>query len=221
MGTGSQKLYLLIVALFYEIGISYVYRLDLISQERGSADSFYLVDGLGSTRGLTDASGVVTDTYSYDAFGNLVASAGATANNYLFAGEQFDPNLGDYYLRQRYYDTDTGRFTRRDAYEGKILEPIPLHKYFYANNNPANFIDTTGLFTIAEVSAVNSIREALTEVYVNFLSGFLRSVPQFEGLADMFDVANAASTFVEVTPYLVGAIWSSGKLTSVQNAYNH
>ena len=31
---------------------SYVYGLDLISQERGNADSYYLVDGLGSTRGL-------------------------------------------------------------------------------------------------------------------------------------------------------------------------
>ncbi|MCL1475928.1 RHS repeat domain-containing protein, partial [Argonema antarcticum] len=31
----------------------YVYGLDLISQQRGSEKSFYLVDGLGSTRGLT------------------------------------------------------------------------------------------------------------------------------------------------------------------------
>jgi hypothetical protein len=36
----------------------------------------------------------VTDTYDYDAFGNLLNSsftgAAATPNNYLFAGEQFD-----------------------------------------------------------------------------------------------------------------------------------
>jgi len=46
---------------------SYLYGLDLISQERGNADSYYLVDGLGSTRGLTDGAGNVTDSYSYDA----------------------------------------------------------------------------------------------------------------------------------------------------------
>jgi hypothetical protein len=40
------------------LSASYVHGLDLISQERGNVDSFYLVDGLGSTRGLTDASGV-------------------------------------------------------------------------------------------------------------------------------------------------------------------
>jgi YD repeat-containing protein len=58
------------------LNASYVYEFDLISQERGNADSFYLVDGLGSTRGLTDASGVVTDTYNYDAFGNLIGVSG-------------------------------------------------------------------------------------------------------------------------------------------------
>jgi len=30
----------------------------------------------------------VTDTYKYDAFGNLIASTGSTPNNYLFSGEQ-------------------------------------------------------------------------------------------------------------------------------------
>lgn len=125
----------------------YVYGNDLISQQRGSEKSFYLVDGLGSTRGLTNASGVVTDRYSYDAFGNLIGSGGNTENNYLFAGEQFDKNLGDYYLRARYYDTDTGRFTRRDTWEGNINDPISLHKYLYTNGNPVNQIDPSGLAT--------------------------------------------------------------------------
>jgi len=40
-----------------------------------------------------------TDTYDYDAFGNLINSTGSTPNNCLFAGEQFDPALGVYYNR--------------------------------------------------------------------------------------------------------------------------
>ncbi|MFB8798280.1 MAG: putative Ig domain-containing protein [Microcoleus sp.] len=168
---------------------SYVYGLDLISQERGNADSYYLVDGLGSTRGLTNASGVVTDTYSYDAFGNLIVSASATANNYLFAGEQFDPNLGDYYLRQRYYDPETGRFTRRDAYEGNFEDPITLHKYLYGNANPVSFIDPTGFFSSsAEFSVANNIRDTLTKIYgevANQTLSIITSGGQFglEGLA--------------------------------------
>jgi RHS repeat-associated protein len=134
----------------------YVYGNDLISQRCGNADSFYLVDGLGSTRGLINASGVVTDAYTYDAFGNLIASTGSTTNNYRFAGEQFDPNLGDYYLRQRYYDSDTGRFNRMDSYEGRIFDPVSRHKYLYANANPVNFIDPSG-FAATTIAQQNNI----------------------------------------------------------------
>jgi len=146
------------------VAASYVYGLDLISQERGSADSFYLVDGLGSTRGLTDGAGNVTDTYSYDAFGNLVASAGGTANNYLFAGEQFDSNLDQYYLRQRYYNQNSGRFTRRDTYEGSLSEPITLHKYLYGNANPVTYTDPTGLFSAGEAQAAADIANTLAGI---------------------------------------------------------
>lgn len=127
------------------LSTSYVYGNDLISQQQGGNSSVYLVDGLGSTRALTNASGSVTDTYTYDAFGNLISSTGSTTNNYRFAGEQFDPNLGEYYLRQRFYDQSTGRFTRRDVYEGDTYNPVSLHKYLYANANPVNLIDPTGL----------------------------------------------------------------------------
>ena len=146
------------------LAASYVYGLDLIFQKRGNADSYYLVDGLGSTRGLTNASGVVTDTYSYDAFGNLIASAGGTANNYRFAGEQFDPNLGDYYLRQRYYNPGVGRFTRRDTYEGSLEDPMSLHKYLYAHANPVTYTDPTGLFSAGEAQAAANIANTLASI---------------------------------------------------------
>jgi RHS repeat-associated protein len=148
----------------------YVYGLDLISQTRGGVGSFYLVDGLGSTRGLTDASGGVVAGYSYDAFGNLVGSSGDVENDYLFAGEQFDGELGQYYLRQRFYDSETGRFTRRDVYEGELNQPITLHKYLYGNGNPVNYIDPSGLISSSsEFSAANSIQNELVKIYVEML----------------------------------------------------
>ena len=130
--------------------VSYVYGLDLISQERESEQSFYLVDGLGSTRVLTDGNGEITNSYTYDAFGELIESVGDGENDYLFAGEQYDENLEKYYLRQRYYDTGIGRFSRRDTYEGRIFEPITLHKYIYTHDNPINFVDPSGEYTIVD-----------------------------------------------------------------------
>jgi RHS repeat-associated protein len=181
------------------LAASYVYGLDLISQERGSEDSFYLVDGLGSTRGLTDVNGMVTDSYSYDAFGNLIGVSGGTNNDYLFAGEQFDGGLGQYYLRQRYYDFGTGRFTRRDTYEGNFEDPITLHKYLYGNANPVTYTDPTGLFSAAEAQAAADIASTLAGIQFES-GGYLISATLKQGdygLGDFITdlTVNAGITF--------------------------
>jgi RHS repeat-associated protein len=92
-----------------------------------------------------------TDTYEYDAFGNKLSSTGSTPNNYLYRGEQYDPDLGLYCLRARYYNPATGRFLSRDPEDpqpfdsdGYAINPISLHKYLYADGNPVNAQDPTG-----------------------------------------------------------------------------
>ncbi len=62
----------------------------------------------------------LTDTYDYEAFGNKVNSTGTTPNNYLYRGEQFDSDLGLYYLRARYYNPLTDRFMSRDPDAGLV-----------------------------------------------------------------------------------------------------
>jgi len=108
--------------------------------------SFYEYDGSGSVRQLTNlaANVTVTDTYNYDAFGNLLNSTGTTPNNYLYRGEQYDKDLGLYYLRARYYNPATDRFLSRDPKEGKPTIPRTLHKYLYASADPVNRVDPRG-----------------------------------------------------------------------------
>ncbi|HPS31381.1 MAG TPA: type IV secretion protein Rhs, partial [bacterium] len=43
----------------------------IISQTKDGQISFFLYDGFGSTRILTDLSGTSTDLYEYDAYGNI------------------------------------------------------------------------------------------------------------------------------------------------------
>ena len=163
---------------------AYVYGLELISQVRSYQASFnnltqriYYVaacpersrrNGHGSVRALTDPTGAVTDTYDYDAFGNLIHSTGTTLNNYLFAGEQFDPDLNLYYNRARYLNASTGRFWTVDSDEGDLESPTSLHKYNYGWNDPVNHIDRTG----------HGIEDVLTAAYIA-LTNFAASYPVF------------------------------------------
>ena len=127
----------------------YTYGNDLLSQQRGDSLGYYHYDGLGSTRALSDDSGELTDAYAYTAFGELDARTGDSENAYLYTGEQFDSGLNQYYLRARYYDQGVGRFTQQDIWMGRNHDPITLHKYLYANIDPANLIDPTGNFGIS------------------------------------------------------------------------
>ena len=90
----------------------YTYGLQRISQNQSAQGawqpSFYEYDGDGNVRLLTNSSGAVTDTYEYDAFGNLISTAGTTPNEFYYRGEQYDADLGFYYLRARYYNPTTG-----------------------------------------------------------------------------------------------------------------
>jgi RHS repeat-associated protein len=81
----------------------------------------------------------------YDAFGNIIATTGSgTPNNYLYCGQQWDPDLGVYYNRARYLNTDAGRFLSPDSTDGDQEDPLSLHKYLYGADNPVNRIDPSG-----------------------------------------------------------------------------
>jgi RHS repeat-associated protein len=126
----------------------YTYGIARISQNQviagAWAPSFYVYDGSDSVRFLTDGAATVTDQYDYDAFGNLINFTGSTPNNYLYGGEQFDPDLGLYYLRARYYSPVTGRFMSMDPANGDVIDSLSQHRYAYAAGNPVNLKDPTG-----------------------------------------------------------------------------
>ena len=174
---------------------------DLVSQERDGRTSFYLYDGHGSVVGLANESGVVTDTYAYDAFGNLISSTGSTEYYYRYCGEQFDETTGLYYLRARYMDTSTGRFISQDSYAGSIFDPISLHKYLYANANPVMYTDPSGYFGIADITISSGIAANLA--FYGISSGLinlgLNLIHQLRDMkpGDNINAGMAAFSFIE------------------------
>jgi RHS repeat-associated protein len=113
---------------------------------RSGVTSFYQQDAQGSTKSLTDAAGVITDTYAYDSFGNAVASNGTSGNPFRYTGREFDSETGLYYYRARYYDPLVGRFLAEDLshFDGGI------NFYAYAGNSPMNLTDPSGLVPIPQ-----------------------------------------------------------------------
>jgi RHS repeat-associated protein len=174
----------------------------------------------------------------YDAFGETIGETGNVANKYLFAGEQFDEILGDYYLRARYYDASTGRFTRRDTYEGRLGEPLTLHKYTYTHNNPVNGIDPTGLYTysLTDTAAAEAIRNDIIKQYLQFASRFVLDVAasyssEAKNLKTLIDFSSEfINELSEFQPVVLHASSSSNGLwtpnprrgwSPARNAYEH
>lgn len=122
---------------------SYIYGPSGLPLEQATATGtlYYHHDQLGSTRVLTNGTGSVVATYSYDPYGKLTGSTGTATNPFRYAGQYTDAETGYQYLRARYYDPVTAQFLTRDP-----LVAATRDVYGYADRNPLNVADPTGLF---------------------------------------------------------------------------
>jgi len=142
---------------------------DLIAILRPSGPSTYAIkyvlgDHLGSIRRLTDASANVTDQYSTDAFGELIAHTGTDPQPYAFAGEPYDPTSGFQYHRARWMDPRTGRSVGMDPFGGNEFDPPSLHRYLYAHGNPVSSTDPTGRFTLPSLGAISMALNTINSI---------------------------------------------------------
>jgi hypothetical protein len=55
----------------------------------------------------------------------------------------------------RMYQANTGRFVTMDTYEGNQQDPLSLHKFLYAADNPINSTDPSGRKTVVTVTDQN------------------------------------------------------------------
>ena len=93
-------------------------------------------------RQLADRTGQVVQSYSFSPFG--VPLGESDGEPYGYTGEQWDASTGLVYLRARYYQPETGRFTQRDLWPGNHQQPLTLNPYLYVLANPVSFADPTG-----------------------------------------------------------------------------
>jgi YD repeat-containing protein len=72
---------------------------------RGGATNYYEQDGLGSVTSLSDPSGAVAQTYTFDSYGKQTAASGTLPNPFRFTARELDAETNLYSYRARYYDS--------------------------------------------------------------------------------------------------------------------
>ena len=118
---------------------------------------------------LTDSSGAIVKTYSYDAFGVEESIDSSDTNPFRYCGEYYDSEIEQIYLRARYYDPSLGRFTQQDP----AMED-GYNWYVYCGNEPVNGLDPTGNHRLPITEEVNgeivttAEREDLRELLKQF-----------------------------------------------------
>ena len=112
-----------------------------LAELRSGTTSYYEADGLGSVTSLSNAAGAITNNYTYDSFGNLVASSGSLVNSFRYTGREFDTETSLYFYRARYYDPNAGHFLTEDP----ARSPVQPNRYRYVRNSPPNRIDSSGM----------------------------------------------------------------------------
>jgi RHS repeat-associated protein len=110
--------------------------------ERRSGTSRFMHSGLKNAESRTVSSTAIESVRTYDAFGNVLSTAGSSwSGAFGYAGGfgyQEDPS-GLKLLGHRYYDSETGRFISRDFIEAG------RNRYAYCDNNPLKRVDPNGL----------------------------------------------------------------------------
>ena len=131
---------------------------------------YLTADNLGSTRLVTDATGVPTERHDYQPFGYEVSGGWRTAVmayapetvRQQFTGKERDAETGLDYFLTRYFSSAQGRFTSTDPlpwlhwqqagdedranFRQFISDPQNFNLYAYARNNPLRFSDPTGMY---------------------------------------------------------------------------
>ena len=116
---------------------------------------FYLTNQMGDVIGISDNAGSLIATYTYSAWGEVLAVTPATtgnstqlaianANPLRYRGYYLDQETGYYYLRSRYYSPSTTRYMCSDILSNISFVKEEYNGFLYCSNLPICNTDLTG-----------------------------------------------------------------------------
>ena len=136
---------------------------DIFGFNLDNRDYYYIKNAQNDVIALTNSTGTIICRYSYDAWGNMTEERLSTntddsfaiSNNHItYRSYFYDSEINMYYLNSRYYSPDMCRFLNADGYVSTGQGILSYNMFSYCQNNPINFMDETGQFLTAILSAI-------------------------------------------------------------------
>ena len=134
---------------------------NVTSQYRDGVTSYFHSDGRGNVVAVTNDDGDVTDTFEYNAFGEVTARTGITEVPFQFGGQKgyyTDFEVPYISVRRRNYEPMTARWMSVDP----IFFGDTRNVYRYARNEPLNRIDPTGMLCETCCCCAEDLRTGLS-----------------------------------------------------------
>ena len=170
---------------------TYLRGINLIATELDHVVYYYIFNEHGDVTQLWGQNGTCKASYEYDAFGSERNPDKEDENPFRYCGEYLDLETNTYYLRARYYDPTTGRFSSEDTHWNpnniiygdypqrfnqsqdalglNIYTYVPdinvirqsTNLYVYCGNNPIIYIDSNGHIFMLVTAAIGAVTGAI------------------------------------------------------------
>ena len=167
------------------------------------------VSQAGDVIHIINENGSIVTTYTYSAFGEVLAVTGTLAstigarNPFRYRSYYYDTETGWYYLNSRYYDPTVGRFINADSVDVLTATPNSLtdkNLYAYCDNNPVKRKDNGGEFwdiVFDVVSLVSSVVEVCVNptdpmAWVGLAGDVVDLIPGVTGVGETIRAVDAA-----------------------------
>ena len=175
---------------------------------------YYVLNQQGDVIRIVDENGTTKAEYTYDAWGNVIASTGTDSgigavNPLLYRGYYYDSELGMYYLRSRYYDPGVKRFINADSvdYLGENKTELSYNLFAYCENDAVNQVDHNGTYAIVIYAAVvfsiavssfiaYKTLQKITYVFIDFVNEII-SICGKKVKKQVLDISKAVAKAVE------------------------
>ena len=184
---------------------SYLRGLDesLLNVNDNGTRYYYNIDGNKNVRSMIDGGGTVVAEYEYSPFGKLISRRGlyALENPFRFSSEYHDDETGLVYYNYRYYSTELGRWLSRDP----INEKGGFNLYGMVDNNPVDYWDKDGLFSIVIMPSLDVTHSEITSRLI--------LPPGFTGIAGLVFIGGSLAT--TRSPLLSGGLAISGSFLEI------